>query len=307
MRRHHELLSNAVNTTSDATRFARRSSGLSGVSNSVSEISAVVTRLGEAFIHAGDAVVSTGASADAEYHEALRCFLVARCFQPASAYALMKVGVGFDDCRMFNEACENFKRALSICPPEEKNTQAEATFHYGESLSHLGKLDDALVAFTTASTLAASSGNATLVTETTREKAVVLTTLSRHSEAAKCYGICAELNPTVPELHCSWAMSLKHAKLYNKAVKRYRVAEALYERRGDGAFAESVGLEIDECRALKAGVPKSPKAASPRRSPKAGVGRGVREEKSLEDLVGPLLDGGGGSDLEEDDDEEEEE
>ena len=42
-------------------------------------------------------------------------------------------------------------------------------------------------------------------------------------------------------------MSLKQAGLVNKAIKKYRMAKALYEAQGNSQFVEGCELEIKEC------------------------------------------------------------
>ncbi|GMH86473.1 hypothetical protein TrVE_jg3950 [Triparma verrucosa] len=229
----------------------RERGSLATIESNIVDVAGVIVRLGEGYIHSGDSVAVGGSGLDPleHYKEALRCFCVARCFNASDARMVMKVGVGFDDCNLFDESIDMFKEALKLWrrKREPPGVDAEIMYHLGEAMEHKGEKESALEVFGEASTLAAKVGNSTLVSECSRERGVILSDLGKFKEAAKNFGIACELDPTVPELTTAHAMSLKQAGLVNKAIKKYRMAKALYEAQGNSQFVEGCELEIKEC------------------------------------------------------------
>jgi tetratricopeptide (TPR) repeat protein len=108
--------------------------------------------------------------------------------------------------------------------------------------------------------VAAKQGKEVLVLECLRDKGVVLEEMGKHLEAAKIYGMAADLDPTSPELVSARAFSLKAAGKYVKAAKHFMSAATMYERDGQHKHyveecmreAEEVGLVALEARKAKA-------------------------------------------------------
>lgn len=226
--------------------------GLEGVGGSVGRVREAVSSLGDGLIHLGDVMMKdAGGNGHGEYTEALRCFLISRCFDVKSAHGMMKAGVGYEGVQKVTKAEEIFLRAIDSKSP---GVQAECRYHLGVLKVQGGSTEEALELLDSAATLAAKNGSVALVSECHREKGVVLGEQGKWKQAAKSYAISSELNPASPEYLSAWALALKNAGLFNKAAKKFLDAQKHYTEQGNYDFAEHVQLEVDECLKQKRAI-----------------------------------------------------
>ena len=227
----------------------RLSGGLEGVKGTVEGVKVAVLSLLDGFIHLGDVMMKdAGSNGIEEYTEALRCGLIARCLDVKCPLAMVKAGVGYDDLGNKSKASELYVRGSKA---EGSKIVAEAMFHLGVLKIEAGEEKEGEDLLEAAAVGAAKDGNAHLLTECHREKGRHLGDKGRWKEAAKSYSIASELSQDAPEYLSAWAFALKNIKLYNKAMKKFKLAKELYDKQGKADFSEQVELEIVECAKLK--------------------------------------------------------
>eukprot|EP00520_Triparma_pacifica_P020271 CAMPEP_0118646576 /NCGR_PEP_ID=MMETSP0785-20121206/8135_1 /TAXON_ID=91992 /ORGANISM="Bolidomonas pacifica, Strain CCMP 1866" /LENGTH=627 /DNA_ID=CAMNT_0006538589 /DNA_START=1160 /DNA_END=3039 /DNA_ORIENTATION=+ len=208
----------------------RVSGGLKGVEGTVVSVKEAVLSLSDGFIHLADIMMrDSGGNGVGEYKEALRCGLIAMCLDVKCPSAMIKAGVGYEDVGMTEKATELYIKGIKA---PGSNVVGEGTYHLGVLKINGGEEAEGEKLLESAATSAAKEGNAHLLTEIHREKGHLLEKNGRWKEASKSYGIAAELNPDAPEYSSAWALALKNAKLYNKAIKKFKVAKDLYTKQG---------------------------------------------------------------------------